>query len=51
MENVNDIFVEFAACFAGSLGSDGEIVHPRQLKWDKLDYSLASLKIVDEYHP
>jgi hypothetical protein len=49
VENINDIFAEFAACFAGTLDGDGEIVHPERLKRDKLDYSLASLKVVDEY--
>ncbi len=49
MENVNDIFAEFAACFAGTLDGDSEVVHPERLKRDKLDYSLASLKVVDDY--
>jgi hypothetical protein len=49
VENVNDILGEFAACFAGILDGDGEIVHPKRLKRDKLDYSLDSLKVVDEY--
>ncbi|HEY7313687.1 MAG TPA: hypothetical protein VH643_30335 [Gemmataceae bacterium] len=49
MENVNDIFVEFAACFVGSLDGDGEIVHPEHLDRSKLDYSVESLKVVDEY--
>ena len=49
MESVNDIFGEFAACFVGTMEGDGEIVHPEQLNRAKLDYSLASLKAVDNY--
>jgi hypothetical protein len=49
MVTVNDIFAEFAACFAGTVEGDGEIVHPQRLDRGKLDYSLASLKAVDEY--
>ena len=49
MENVNDIFAEFAACFAGTLEGDSEIVFPKQLNRSNLDYSLPSLKLVDEY--
>ena len=49
MENVDDIFAEFAACFVGSLDGDGEIVHPEHLDRSKLDYSVESLKVVDEY--
>jgi hypothetical protein len=49
METVNDIFEEFAECFVGTVDGDGEIVHPEHLDRGKLDYSLASLKIVDKY--
>ncbi|HKI34163.1 MAG TPA: hypothetical protein VKA46_20085 [Gemmataceae bacterium] len=49
MENVNDIFAEFAACFAGTLDGDGQIVHPERLNRSRLDHSLLSLKVVDEY--
>ena len=49
MEYVNDIFEEFADCFVGALEGDGEIVHSDRLERDKLDYSVASLKVVDEY--
>jgi hypothetical protein len=49
MENVNNIFAEFAACFVGELNGDGEIVHPERLDRQKLDYSLPSLRVVDEY--
>jgi hypothetical protein len=49
VENVNDIFAEFAACFAGTLNGDGEIVYPERLDRSRLDYSLASLKMVDDY--
>jgi hypothetical protein len=49
VDNVNDIFEEFAACFTGALDGDGEIVHPERLTQDNLDYSVASLKVVDEY--
>jgi hypothetical protein len=49
MENVNDIFTEFAACFAGTLEGDGEIAHPERLDRSKLDCSVPSLKVVDNY--
>jgi hypothetical protein len=49
MENVNDIFAEFAASFAGTLDGDGEIVLPERLDRSKLDYSIPSLKVVDDY--
>ena len=49
MDNVNDIFAEFAACFTGALAGDGEIVHPERLDRGKLDYSVPSLGVVDEY--
>jgi hypothetical protein len=49
MQNVNDIFADFAAAFVGRLRGDGDIVHPERLNRDQLDYSLASLQLVDEY--
>jgi hypothetical protein len=49
VETVNDVFAEFAACFAGTLDADEEIVYPERLDRSKLDYSLASLKVVDDY--
>lgn len=49
MEYVDDIFTEFAACFTGALEGDSEIVHPDRIDRAQLDYSIASLKIVDEY--
>jgi hypothetical protein len=49
MENVNEIFAEFAACFVGNLDGDGEIVYSERLDRSSLDYSLLSLKVVDEY--
>jgi hypothetical protein len=49
MQYVNDIFEEFAACFAGELKGDREIVFPRRLDRRRLDYSLESLQAVDKY--
>lgn len=49
MQDVNDIFGEFAAGFVGTLNGDGEIVHVKKLDRSKLDYSVASLKVVDKY--
>ncbi len=46
---VNDSFVEFAACFVGTQTDDGDIVHPDQLDRSRLDYSLDSLRVVDAY--
>jgi hypothetical protein len=34
---------------AATLDGDGEIVHPERLDRSKLDYSLPSLKVVDDY--
>ncbi len=49
MNTINDIFAEFAACFAGEVNDDVSIVVPERLDRTKLDYSLGSLKSVDEY--
>ena len=49
MQNVNDIFAEFAACFTGELQDDIDIVHPERLDRSRLDYSMESLKRVDDY--
>lgn len=49
MENVNELFAEFAGCFVGTVRSDVEIVFPEKLNRRKLDYSLQSLKVVDRY--
>lgn len=49
MENVNDIFEEFARAFVGRIKSDGEIAYPKKLDRSKLDFSLPSLKILDSY--
>ena len=49
MENLNDVFEEFAAYFAGERDCDRPMVHSGLLKRDKLDYTVASLETVDEY--
>lgn len=51
MNNVNEHFVEFAACFAGDLnpGDQPDIAFPAKLDRRRLDYSLNSLKVVDQY--
>jgi hypothetical protein len=49
MEYVNDIFVEFSGSFAGQVPVRDEIVLSERLKRNQLDYSLESLKLVDEY--
>jgi len=49
MKYVNGIFEEFAEAFAGRLRCDGEISTPTVLKRSGLDYSLESLKVLDEY--
>jgi hypothetical protein len=49
MESINAILADFAACFAGSLYGDGEIVYADRLDRTMLDYSVQSLKVVDDY--
>jgi hypothetical protein len=49
VEHVNEVFAEFAARFAGSLAGEGEIVFAAHLDRARLDYSIDSLKAVDEY--
>ena len=49
MKFVNSIFEEFAEAFAGRLGCDGEILAPAVLNRAVLDYSLGSLRVLDEY--
>lgn len=49
MKNINDTFATFAACFVGTRQGDGEILHPDRLERAKLNYSLESLAIVDDY--
>jgi hypothetical protein len=49
LPDVNDIFADFAAYFAGQQSTDGEIAHPDQLDRSRLDGSLDSLRIVDAY--
>jgi hypothetical protein len=49
LQFVNDIFEEFAAYFVGAKVGDDEIVHPGRLDRSQLDYSVTSLKAVDNY--
>jgi len=51
MEDVNEIFRDFAALFTGHLSDPAgeDIVHPDRLDRPALDGSLASLKVVDAY--
>lgn len=49
MTDVNEIFEEFAAAFVGEIEGEGDIVHAGRLGRGRLDYSLESLKAVDEY--
>ena len=49
MENLNDVFEEFAAYFAGERDCDRPMAHSGLLKRGKLDYTVASLETVDEY--
>jgi hypothetical protein len=49
MQDINDIFREFAACFVGELKGDDEIVYPEKLDRSVLNYSVQSLKVVDKY--
>jgi len=49
VENLNDVFEEFAAYFAGGRDCDRPMAHSGLLKRDRLDYTVASLESVDEY--
>jgi hypothetical protein len=49
VENLNDVFEEFAAYFAGGRDCDRPMAHSGLLKRDKLDYTVASLETVDKY--
>lgn len=49
MAEIDDIFHEFAAAFAGAFDDAKPICFPDQLDRDKLDLSHASLKLVDTY--
>lgn len=48
-DDISDIFGEFAQGFAGTLRGEGEIAFPSRLDRRSLDYSIQSLKHVDEY--
>ncbi len=49
MAEIDDIFHEFAAAFAGAFHDSKPICFPDRLDRSKLDLTLASLKIVDAY--
>jgi hypothetical protein len=49
MQSMNDIFEEFAAWFVGVPDGARDVVHPERLDRTRLDYSIESLKAVDEY--
>ncbi|HRF55644.1 MAG TPA: hypothetical protein PK027_14460 [Aquimonas sp.] len=49
MNDVNDIFNEFARCFVGTIRDDTEVAFPGALRREQLDGSLESLHVVDDY--
>ncbi|QDV19141.1 hypothetical protein Pan153_38040 [Gimesia panareensis] len=49
MSEIDNIFHEFAAAFAGAFNNANPICFPDQLNRDALDLSHDSLKYVDEY--
>jgi hypothetical protein len=49
MAEIDDIFRQFAACFAGAIEDANPICHPEMLDRDALDLTLESLKAVDGY--
>src|SRR5438105_515385 len=49
MQDVNDIFAEFAECFVGKVRGKSDIVLSTHLHRALLDYSVESLKSVDAY--
>jgi len=49
MAEIDDIFHQFAASFAGYFENAKPICFPEQLRRDALDLTLESLKYVDDY--
>jgi hypothetical protein len=49
MAEIDEIFNEFAQAFVGVIRVDREIAFPRELARERLDGTLSSLKLVDEY--
>lgn len=50
LPNVNETFAEFAAHFTGERSDpDGDILFPEMLQRPRLDYTLDSLHVVDDY--
>ena len=49
MEDINPIFEEFSEVFIGNISADDDIPHSAFLQRDKLDYTLESLKFIDEW--
>jgi len=49
MQFVNGVFEGFAEFFTGESQRDEDIAHAEKLKRPLLDYSVESLKLVDEY--
>src|SRR5262245_42451493 len=49
MSELDEIFRDFSTAFLGKLQGANAIAFSAQLARDKLDYSLESLKLVDEY--
>jgi hypothetical protein len=49
VENIEPFFLEFAEAFRGNVPGNGDIAFPDHLARDALDYSLDSLRVVDDY--
>lgn len=49
MNDVNDIFNEFARCFVGTIGDGTDVAFSEALRRERLDGSLESLHVVDDY--
>jgi hypothetical protein len=49
MNELNDIFNEFARAFVGTVKDGTDIIHPELLNRDRLDGSVGSLHEVDRY--
>ena len=49
MQDITPTFEEFGRCFAGEVAGTSDIALPERLRRDELDYSVDSLRVVDEY--
>jgi hypothetical protein len=49
MQFANEVYVSLATRFVGEGAGEGEVLFPERLARPRLDYTLASLQVVDDY--